>query len=185
MISQSELAAQIALRQALHHRGLASKASRESDRVALNTTYKQLLKAAAELKKGNVPLDIEIDGQTLYLVESRSNYIGKLVELQVSGNVFSHIQAIVLDVLSRVLSDKNAVPDGDVTLKFTVTSGDVWLVNPVTMLCGCERGTQGCWHFAMVDCWIQAGNELAGVIEDALGEKKEPAPATEIEIDYF
>lgn len=184
MISQSEMAAQIAVRQALHHKELALHSTRESDRVALTTTHKQLLKAGAELAKGNVPLAVDVDGHTLYLVESRSNFIGKMVELQVSGNVFSHIQAIVLDVLSRIFSDQNAVPNGDVTLKFTVTSGDVWLVDPATMSCECERGKQGCWHYSMVDCWIQAGQEISNTVEDALNVKKlEQLP--ELDIDYF
>lgn len=166
-MDQATLASQIALRQSLTHEGLAKDAVAHSEGVAHRTASKQLLKAAAELVRGNLPAKIVQDGVTYYIVESRSTFVGRLVDMDVStkaNDLFNHMvfEAISDYTRSADYGRESGLSVVDLTLKFAVTGGDPYLVCLRDMSCTCKHQPgELCWHFCLCDVWEQAGAELA------------------------
>lgn len=164
MLDQRGLAIQIAMRQALIHERLSQEAVIASERTAHKTTAKQLVKAAAELARMNVPVSVTVDGVDYYIVESRSIFNGKIIEMDVDGTMFEAANQFLLAAAANIMQAYTVngiakVPNGTVSLKFAVSGGEPYLVNPVAMTCTCEKGGT-CWHSAEVDCWIDAGHAL-------------------------
>lgn len=163
-----QLARDLAARKSVEFSRAAEETNTASERSKYKTLAGQYLKAAAELDKGNHPRFCA-EG---WIVESRSNLIGRIAEVKISPNLAIYMGGLLAQITNAFTQsyldtgEIVPIPDDAVRLKLVVTGGDVYLYDPLTHKCQCAALDSGCWHSCMCEVWEAAGSMITVPEED-------------------
>lgn len=138
-----------------------------SARTAKRTARDQLLEAAFNLMTGNIP--IHTAGG--WLLKSKSNSVGKLVNVKIGG------MQIVQSGSEYALIDEDGVYKqiAEPTMEFYVQSGKTYLVSARADHCTCGGAEWGktCWHLCCVEFWLEAATMVRqGGMHSTLAQRR-------------